>query len=188
MKMIWSSLVMAGVFFGACAAPALRAQNADDSNYSRNEKNPLSVKVGNQSISDSSPLVVELKPLGSVIGSERDFREKNLRLKIKVLRPNETDWSGFRVFLNLPKNAAKTSVEAPEYIGSAAFYGGAVGKELSFTFSLNKKLERLSQAKKLAIDAPLSVTVVPISARAADASSPGGFFVRQISVEIEALR
>ncbi|HEX8250596.1 MAG TPA: hypothetical protein VF599_20650, partial [Pyrinomonadaceae bacterium] len=133
----------------------------------------------------SSPFVIQLKSLSSLNGSEQ-LDDRTVRLTVRVRQPDLNEWSGFRVFLNLPENKSNPSPQEPYYVGRASFYGGKTGEPVSFMFNLGKAINSIKQqTSSFPVDEPLTVTIVPVASSAKNrVISDTGLVVKNVNVEL----
>lgn len=86
-----------------------------------------------------------------------------IRLTLKKIRLAGKAESvlGLRVFLNHPDANSSSSLKDTRYVGSIAFHPARMPEPQSFVLNVSETLAKLLSDKKLSLEKPLQITLVP---------------------------
>ena len=104
--------------------------------------------------------------LGEAAGNESVGGPGTLDVRLADVTVEGSSVTGFRVFVNAPDAGAATPIDDPTYVTSFSFFpapeeGSAAG---SFVVDIGPALTKLAAQGEDRLEAPLTVTLVPIGA------------------------
>jgi len=142
------------------------------------------INLSDKNASVKAPLIVEVKPTADLLAAFARVGDSktSIQLSVQALAPKPDEWTGFQVFLNVPKSRKSMTAESPHYVGSVAFYGDNEGEAVTFTFDLGQTIEHLKRAKLWQSNKPLMLTLVGVPGNGPRKRPPTGIVIRQVSV------